>query len=1322
MNAATFDLTAVEDRPTPPGSIARRDRLPRVRTTRALPQLHHYFERSADAKPLAPALVCGDQRLTYRDLDAIANRMSRRLVRLGIKPGDRVGLLHERAVNLYVGLLAILKAGATFVPLDPSFPADRVRFIAEDSGLAMILAHGATLAACSLASCRVLDLDAEAGAVADESPDRPAPSPGDESPCYIIYTSGTTGRPKGVAVSRASVGNFLESCLPIYGVRAGDRVYQGMTLAFDFSIEEVRTAFASGATLVAGPSDHRRLGSGLAEFLVNQGITVLACVPTLLATIDRDVPSLRVLLVGGEACPEDLVERWARPGRWMLNTYGPTEATVTATWSELTPGTPVTIGKPLPSYTVHILDDDRRPVFDGDSGEICIGGPGVAIGYVNRPELTREKFIPDPFSNSPGARLYRTGDLGRWTHHDEVEYLGRIDGQVKVRGYRIELGEIESVLREDHDVSSALVAPIGGDLAAYVTLNDPKTDLVALRARLHQGMRTRLPAYMVASHIEVLETLPMLPSGKADRSRLPAPESPRLIASAGPMAGPESAMEMRLVEAWSEVFGHAAISVDADFFLDLGGHSLFAASAVSRLRRHEDLRHLAIGDLYTHPTIRGLAGYIEFTSAREVTPKPVADRLIHSDARVMRCGAIQVAMIYAVLAILGAPLLLIARFGAASPAEMIAAAVAAYAIMATAGVLLPIAAKWLLIGRFRPGRYPLWGWYFCRWWLVRKLLAMSPMETLSGSPLMATYARMLGAKVGTDCHIGTAKLQVPDLITIEDGASLGYGVDLEPFLVEDGWLHLAPITIGAGAYVGTNSVVMLGGCVEPGALIAEQTLVARDQVIPSGESWAGSPSCRVEADEALAAMGDLPGCSSTACARRRGSVAGVLLLEMLPLIQALPGLAVLYLASGCQWACALSLTPIAGLLFVLTTCLAVALGKALAMPSGRVGVFPARSWFGLRKWMADKLMHASLASTNSLYATLYTAPWLRLLGARIGPRAEVSTVSNIDPNLLTIGRESFVADLAVLGAARYHRGYVSLGATEVGVRAFVGNAALVPGSSVVPDGGLIGVQSVPPPGPMEPGSCWLGSPAIFLPRRQESRAFDESVTFRPSRRLVACRLAVEALRVIGPATLMYAAIATGARAFLALSALPWPALIAILPLLYVASAMGVTGAVVALKWAVVGRYRPRVEPMWSSFVWRTELITALYENVAVPYVLRWLSGTPLMGLALRSFGATIGRRAYLETTFLTEFDLVRVGDDAMIGGVTSLQTHLFEDRVMKMSLVKIGAGCSIGPRSVILYDAEMAEGSRLDGLSLAMKGETLPSETRWRGIPARLVR
>ncbi len=314
----------------------------------------------------------------------------------------------------------------------------------------------------------------------------------------------------------------------------------------------------------------------------------------------------------------------------------------------------------------------------------------------------------------------------------------------------------------------------------------------------------------------------------------------------------------------------------------------------------------------------------------------------------------------------------------------------------------------------------------------------------------------------------------------------------------------------------------------------------------------------------------------------------------------------------------------------------------------------------------------------------------------MGRRAEVSTVSNIDPNLLIIGAESFIADLAVVGAARYHRGTIALGTTELGTRCFVGNAALVPSEVKLPSGSLIGVQSVPPPGTIKEGSSWLGSPAIFLPRRQLSAQFDESVTYRPSAGMVACRLAIEFLRVVLPATFTFAVFLFG-MLLLGFVGSAHPLLLtALLPGIFLLGAGAATLLVAALKWLVVGRYGPRVEPMWSFFVWRTELITALYENVAVPWLLRWFTGTPLLAPLLGLFGARIGSRVYLETTFLTEFDLVHVGADTMIGGMTSLQTHLFEDRVMKMSTVAIGPGCTVGPRSVVLYDAELAADSNLE--------------------------
>lgn len=1296
-------------------------------------RLHQFFERQCDATPDAPALVAGPERSSYAALDARANRLAHYLLGLGAGPGRTAGILLERSGYTYLALLGVLKTGSAFVPIDPSYPADRVAFIAADAGLSVLLTTSKLAAANPDLPCAVVALDEVdplLGALRGTCP--AVPDDGDDL-AYIIYTSGTTGRPKGVAVNHSNICHFLSVCTPIYGVSAQDRVYQGMTIAFDFSIEEIWPAWMAGATLVAGPTDTRRLGPGLAEFLIEQQITVLCSVPTLLATLEGDVPSLRTLIVGGEACPRDLVERWSRPGRRMLNTYGPTETTVTATWSELVPGKPVTIGRPMPGYRVYVLDDKLRPVRPGEPGEICIGGAGVACGYVNRPELTAAKFVPDPFGgDGPDARLYRSGDLGRSAKNGEIEFLGRIDSQVKIRGYRIELSEIEAVLLEDSAVENAVVAtvPAGGppqDLAAYLTLRNA-APVAPLRERLAQELRRRLPAYMVPGFIEVLDRMPTLASGKTNRNQLPPPASPRLGASSGAYEPPATPLEEKLAAAWRATFGRDDVSVKDDFFLDLGGHSLFAAQLISKLRNDPELRRLSIADLYAHPNIRSLARHVEEGGSPEAQAKrePAAPVRRHTSRRVWTAGAGQAGLLYAWLALLGAPVALLISVHAHehSPFGFTGLDLILPAVLLLVSIVLPVALKWVLIGRFRSGRYPLWGWYYCRWWLVRKALDLSPLTYLAGSPLFLVYARLLGARVGRGCHIATGHLHLPDLVEIGDGASIGYEVDLQPFLVEDGWLELAPIRIGADAFVGTKSVILAGAEVGRGARIAEQTLVTRGQAVPDGESWAGSPAQRASKDPLLETMEAQPAPRSTVSAWLwAGFAAGFALLEMLPLLIAMPGLLLIAYADelgGPAWA--LAATPLAGLSFVLTTCALVAAGKRLVMPHARPGIYPLHSAFGLRKWFSDKLMATSLTVTNTLYATLYTLPWLRALGARIGPRSEVSTVSQIDPDLLVLGTETFVADIASIGAATFHNGYVALGWTRVGDRTFLGNASVIRSQTQLPDNCLIGVQSVAPAEPVRPGTSWLGSPAIFLPRRQASEAFADSLTYRPPASLVAYRLAVEFVRVVLPPALLYflGALATAA-AFRLLARTSVAVLVAAMPGLYLAGAALVTLLVAGLKWTVVGRYRPRVEPLWAPFVRHTELITGLYETTVVPALAWMLTGTPWIAPLLRAFGVRIGRRVYLETTFVTEFDLVRVGDDTAIGRATSLQSHLFEDRVMKMSTLTVGAGCSIGPRAVVLYDSAIGAGASLDALSLVMKGETLPAATRWCGIPARLA-
>jgi non-ribosomal peptide synthetase-like protein len=1024
--------------------------------------------------------------------------------------------------------------------------------------------------------------------------------------------------------------------------------------------------------LIAGPTDSRRLGHGLTQFLIEQRITVFCCVPTLLATIDSDVPSLRSLLVGGEACPARLVRQWSRPGRRILNTYGPTETTVTSIWCELFPDRPVTIGRPLPTYRAYILDEQLHPVIEGEEGEICIGGIGVAIGYSNRPDLTTERFVPNPIQSdwNDAPRLYRTGDRGRFTPDGEIEYLGRIDTQVKMRGYRIELGEIEEIIREDASVKNTVVKPleiegVAQDLVAYVTLHYRARD-TDVRERLHTSLSDRLPAYMVPSFIEVLEEFPMLAADKVNRAALPLPASSRIGVSSTSYIPPATLLESQVAKVWEQVLGYEHVSVESDFFRDLGGHSLAAARVIFYCIM-----------LLLHIPMEGLPDRIQ--------------ELTHT--------SIFVVLIMTVVIWFG-----------------------------TTTFLLPLIVGRMLMWGVHPGWYPLWSLTYIRWWLYSKILTLSPLGAPSplglfaGSPLLPPLLRMLGAKVGRNCHLGSASIGLPMLIEIGDDVSIGPAVELQPFIVENGWLRLATIKIDEGSFVGTNCVVLAGSHIGSGVTVAEQSLVHADLLIPANEYWGGSPIKRRESSPAwLEEMASRAEDGPWPAWMLMGFCMGTFVLMLLPWLMMTPStvfVAAITIHYGLAWG--IVSTIMAGPIFVCFTCALVLIGKLAVLPVVRPGIYPLRSGFWLRKWFSDQLMSMSLGLTNQLYATLYVVPFLRLLGARIGRWSEISTVGLIDPDMLIFGDESFVADIAIIGAGVFYRGCVSLIPAQVGRRSFVGNGALVPASCHLGDNSLLGVHAVPSAQIIEAGSSWLGSPAMFLPRRQDSKYFEENKTYRPHFSLVAARLVIEYLRVTLPPCMLALALLIGVYIMYLLAQVLSPFhLLVLLPALAIGLGIATTLVVAMLKWLIVGRYRARVEPLWSLFVRRTELITGLYESLVVLVLVGGMTGTPWIAPLLRLFGARIGRRVWLATTYLTEFDLVEVDDDVSVGETSSLQTHLFEDRVMKMSTVKIGLGCSIGSRAVVLYDSEVGAGASLDALSLVMKGEKLPAGSQWRGIPAR---
>ncbi|MEU0559503.1 Pls/PosA family non-ribosomal peptide synthetase [Dactylosporangium sp. NPDC006015] len=1300
-------------------------------------RLHHVFETACDRTPTAVALECDGIRLTYQDLDERANRLAHRLRGLGIRGGARTAILLQRSVATYVALLAVGKAGGAFVPIDPESPADRVAYIAEDSAIALLLTSAELADRAEGLPCPVLRVDSTGGPEetaetggdgAAEAPAlRPEPDAAGDPVAYIIYTSGSSGRPKGVEVAQSSICNFLDVVPGVYDVRPGDRVYQGMTIAFDFSIEEIWPTWSVGATLIAGPTDSRRFGAELADFLDSSGITVLYCVPTLLATIPRELPRIRSVLVGGEACPGQLVERWSRPGRRILNTYGPTEATVTATWCELLPGRIVTIGRPLPTYSVVLLDEQRRPVRDGEVGEICIGGPGVARGYVGRPELTADRFVEHPLA-PPGSRLYRTGDLGRLTADGEVEYLGRADAEVKIRGHRVDLGEIENVLLEDADVSEAVAAlvPVGtGDdapreLAAYIVCPEPDDSLVP---RLFEQLQERLPGYMVPAYLDVVEALPAMPSGKVDRKRLPAPVHRR--PARGTVVAADTDLEEQVRAVWAEAFGlePQALSVEAHFFDDLGGHSLLAARVVSLLRTRGIGASPAVRDLYSNPTVRGLAGRLAAPATGLAAPRRPAP-LRHGSRRIAAAGAGQALVIYLLVLLITLPVSYVYTWNNGRVSVEVLAQLMMAILVSYLGVrwIVPVLLARPVAAGIRPGRYRLWGPTYVRLWMLDLLLALGPMTVLSGSPLMAVYLRLLGARVGARTTIATSSIGVPTMIEIESDATVGYGVSMRPWRVEHGWVVVEPITVARHAFVGANAVLEPGASVRSGAGLGEQSVLEQGETVPPGARWAGSPAAPVDA------LGSTVEVMLSAKGRHQNwhpkhllaAGLGAVGLELSAIATVVPSVVLVWWAL-LQWGLLAGLvaTVPAGPLYVLTTCAVIAGGKRLVLRHAPAGIHPARSGLGVRKWIADKLLEFSLLFTNSLYSTLYTVPWLRLLGARVGRGAEVSTAAHLDPDLLTLDPDSFVADMASVGAATFANGRMALLPTRVGHRAFVGNAAFVPAGTTLGAGSLVGVQTLPPDEDVPDGTSWLGSPAMHLPRRQSSGTFSEQETFRPPRQVVAHRLAVEFARATVPASLLGMSVYLYLWVLSALARgrdLPVPALVS--PLVVMAAGAAVIGCCAATKRSIIGAYRPRVEPLWSTFVRRTEFVTGLYEAAAIPAGLGMLVGTPFLPPVLRWFGARIGRRTWIGTTYLTEFDLVEIGDDAAVGAEVSLQTHLFEDRVMKMSVVTVGAGASIGTRAIVLYDAVVGDEVSLGSLSLLMKGEHLTPGSRWRGIPA----
>jgi amino acid adenylation domain-containing protein len=572
-----------------------------------------------------------EEELSYGELNARANRLAHYLRELGVKPDERVAICVERGFEMIVGLLAILKAGGGYVPLDPAYPEERLQYMLEDSAPVALLTQRHLEDRFPGISVPVLDLNATAAwqSLSESNPEADAVGLSSSHLAYVIYTSGSTGRPKGVMVEHRGLCNLSIVHSQHLAVDGNSRVLQFASFSFDTCAWETLMALCQGAALQLLRQEHVVAGDNLIETAAREGITHATLPPAVLAMVSEraNVDSLRVLMVGGEAVPGWLAERWGR-GRQLINAYGPTETTICVTMHRCVAeesGNPP-IGRPIANTRVYILDSNREPVPVGVSGEMYIGGTGVARGYLKRPELTAERFVPDPFVKEAGARMYRTGDLGRWREDGTIEFVGRNDNQVKIRGFRIELGEIEARLAEHPEVREAVVLAredTAGEkrLVAYYTCRESsggvsESSVESVGAeRLRAHLSAVVPDYMVPAAYVRMERLPLTPSGKLDRKALPAPEGDAYAARG--YEEPVGEMETKLAEVWAEVLQLEKVGRHDNFF-ELGGHSLLAVRVVSRLQQVLSVE-VAVRDLFAHPELADLARHLQGAAHAELS-------------------------------------------------------------------------------------------------------------------------------------------------------------------------------------------------------------------------------------------------------------------------------------------------------------------------------------------------------------------------------------------------------------------------------------------------------------------------------------------------------------------------------------------------------------------------------------------------------------------------------------------------------------------------------------------------------------------------------
>lgn len=1272
------------------------------------------FLKTVQRNPHKTACVFGDSTCTYQELDSKSNRVAQRLLELNIGAGDILGVYLPRGIELHVAILGILKAGAAYIPFDIDTPKERIESVLLDFNVSFCVTHenlNERLTAISFSQTELSTNVAHNHAHAD-------------SLAYIIFTSGSTGKPKGIPIKHHQIAHLLKSENSQIQIQASDVIYQGFSISFDMWFEETWLGYLAGATLIIADHKISKSVDILHEFLNKHQVTILHAVPSLLAILDVNIPSLRLVNSGGEACNKNILDKWASRNLTFLNSYGPTETTVTSSLIQLHVGDEISIGKPLPNYSMAIVNESLELMDVGEEGELVISGPCVSEGYFQRPDLSEKVFLNKPTSLSDmfGDRIYLSGDMGRMNSEGNFFVTGRKDDQIKWRGYRIELGEIEAHLNAIEGVQQAVVvlkkAQSLDALVAYVILKkEYPWDEKVIRNELNK----ELPNYMIPSLFMEVNAFQHLASGKVDKKKLPDPEIIPNVSAASDFARDKS-----IVGILNDLFPGSTIQMKDDFFTDLGGYSMLAAQFVSEVRKLEGLEQISIMDVYEQRPLQNLVSHWE--SKKQSVNKFEAFQKTNS-LTYFACWAAQSISLFFIFGLVAAQIFLpfLGYYFAIEQMEshwlpLLIAVFVYCTVVPLSGVLIWMIKK-LLIGKFEAGDYPLWGFVFFKWWLQKRLVSLLPKELFSNTPFYAYFLRWFGVKISEDTQLSNFEIGVEDLVSIGKNVTISSNVVLNNAWVENGRLKLRMIEIDDHAYIGTSSVIS-GDCqiAEKGE-IKDLSLLVLGQNVGKNEIWGGSPAQNI----GLRAQEEtVPFVSKKKkIAFQFIFMALIFAFPILVLLPLAPSIISLYyLDNEADWYSFYYLfkTPIFSFIYILLFIFELVFLTRIFQKHILPGRYSIYSKTYVIKWFLDALFSLSLNVIKPIFATVFISWIYKSLGAKVGKNTEISTATNVTHSLFEIGDESFIADDVVIGESEVRNQMLYLNKTSIGNRSFVGNSALIPQGYSLGDGMLIGVISVPPTADQLQNQAyvdWFGSPSKGLPNREKRDIYPAELTYRPHWTRKLSRGIVEFIRVLIPQSI----ILSVSILFIAytddlIREQKWHEVFLYFPFYYLGLvALPIFLFTFLVKWLFIGRYKKAEYPMWTWQVWRTEAITSMYESLTVPFLFEYIKGTPFLPLFFRLMGVKMGERVYMDSTDITEFDLVSMGDYCSINLDGGPQTHLFEDRVMKMGAVHIGAYSNIGARSVILYDTDIEENCSISALSLVMKGEKLPSKTFWSGIP-----